>query len=214
MNLMVRYINENWTHGEAAGNFWGDTPFPTLSSDWNSQPEFRHQNDEQISSSMVNEFQFSRAGNDIFVTTNPAGDALNQQIAAPSPQFFPRVEGTGFPTVGWGDEATETCGIRRRGLITRTSLSGRTTSQVFGSHHTKFGVLVSHTHQERAPNGGSGLYTISQSGARTGNPSCGCFACSSGLPLVESTEFERSGHYAGPLARLRILRNRHLEDAS
>src|SRR5262249_28137845 len=34
MNLMVRYINENWTHGNASGNFWGDTPFPTLSSDW------------------------------------------------------------------------------------------------------------------------------------------------------------------------------------
>ena len=34
MNLMVRYINEGWTHGNAAGNFWGDTPFPTLSSDW------------------------------------------------------------------------------------------------------------------------------------------------------------------------------------
>src|SRR5262245_54826813 len=35
MNLMVRYINEAWDRENAAGNFWGNTPFPTLSSDWN-----------------------------------------------------------------------------------------------------------------------------------------------------------------------------------
>ena len=39
MNVMVRYINESWTHGRAAGNFWGDAPFPTLTSDWD-QPSF------------------------------------------------------------------------------------------------------------------------------------------------------------------------------
>ncbi|HAF14045.1 MAG TPA: hypothetical protein DCK99_10180, partial [Blastocatellia bacterium] len=30
MNLLVKYTNETWTHGSAAGNFWGDSPFPTL----------------------------------------------------------------------------------------------------------------------------------------------------------------------------------------
>src|ERR1044072_7127640 len=34
-NLMVRYINERWTHLAASGNFWGDSPYPTLCSDWN-----------------------------------------------------------------------------------------------------------------------------------------------------------------------------------
>src|SRR5215207_6643020 len=34
MNVMFRYINEKWVHSGASGNFWGDSPFPTLSSDW------------------------------------------------------------------------------------------------------------------------------------------------------------------------------------
>jgi len=34
MNLMVRYINEKWTHGQNTTN-WGDVPFPTLADDWN-----------------------------------------------------------------------------------------------------------------------------------------------------------------------------------
>src|SRR4030095_504124 len=39
MNVMVRWINEYWIHGQASGNFWGDSPFPTLSSDWD-QPSY------------------------------------------------------------------------------------------------------------------------------------------------------------------------------
>src|SRR6185437_15021680 len=34
-NLMVRYINEKWTHLGASNNFWGDSAYPTLASDWN-----------------------------------------------------------------------------------------------------------------------------------------------------------------------------------
>src|SRR5262249_8470992 len=102
MNLMVRYINENWTHGNASGNFWGDTPFPTLSSDWD-QPSnsFAVKLSNTLSPTMVNEFQFSKAGNDIFVKTNPGGQALNDEIASKFPTVFPRAEGSGLPTVGW-----------------------------------------------------------------------------------------------------------------
>ena len=47
MNLMVRYINETWDRENAAGNFWGNTPFPTLSFGLESaQQEFRCQTDE------------------------------------------------------------------------------------------------------------------------------------------------------------------------
>ena len=35
MNLMVRYINEKWTHGQDTQQ-WGDVPFPTLADDWSS----------------------------------------------------------------------------------------------------------------------------------------------------------------------------------
>jgi hypothetical protein len=191
MNLMVRYIHENWTHGEAAGNFWGDTPFPTLSSDW-EQPSrsFAVKLTNTLSSTMVNEFQFSRAGNDIFVTTNPAGEALNQQIAAAFPTVFPRVEGTGFPTVGWGDGGYGNLwhqapwSNHQDLFIWKDDLS-----KVFGSHTTKFGVLVSHNIKNEQPNGGSGLYTIQSIGARTGNPLAELLL--RGLPLVEYTEFER-----------------------
>src|SRR5438552_13883619 len=102
MNLLVKYTNETWTHVNAAGNFWGDTPFPTLSSDWN-QPShsFAVKLATTLSSTSVNEFQFSRAGNNIFITTNAAGVALNNEIASKFPTVFPKAAGVGLPT-NWG----------------------------------------------------------------------------------------------------------------
>src|ERR1041385_8898927 len=96
VNLMVRYIHENWDHGNAAGNFWGDTGFPTISSDW-SQPSrsFAVKLANTLSSSSVNEFQFSRAGNDILATTNSNGEALNSEIASKFPTVFPKPPGVG-----------------------------------------------------------------------------------------------------------------------
>src|SRR6185436_15899014 len=59
MNLMVRYINEKWTHLGASNNFWGDSSYPTLTSDWN-QPShsFAVKLSNTITSTAVNEFQF------------------------------------------------------------------------------------------------------------------------------------------------------------
>lgn len=191
MNLMVRYINETWVHGEAAGNFWGDTPFPTLSSDW-EQPShsFAVKLANTINSTTVNEFQFSKAGNDIFVSTSAAGETLNQQIAQIFPTVFPRVEGTGFPTVGWGDGGYGNLWHQAPWenhqdlFIWKDDLS-----KVFGSHSTKFGVLFSHNKKDEQPNGGSGIYTIQSFGSRTGNPIAELLL--RGLPLVEYTEFQR-----------------------
>src|ERR1041384_68595 len=89
MNVMVRYINETWTHGLAAGNFWGDTPFPTIASDWD-QPSnsFAVKLTNTLSTTAVNEFQFSRASNDILVVTNPAGQQLEQNIVSNFPTVF------------------------------------------------------------------------------------------------------------------------------
>src|ERR1044071_8142513 len=191
MNLMVRYINEKWVHGEAAGNFWGDTPFPTLSSDW-EQPSrsFAVKLTNTLNSTSVNEFQFSRAGNDIFVTTNPAGDTLNQQIASVFPTVFPRVEGTGLPTVGWGDGGYPTLWHQAPWFNHQDLFIWKDDfSKVIGSHNTKFGALVSHNIKNEQPNGGSGIYTIQSIGARTGNAIAELIV--SGLPLVEYTEFQR-----------------------
>ena len=83
----------------AAGNFWGDTGFPTISSDWD-QPShsFALKLATTLSSTAVNEFQFSRAGNDIRITTNEAGKALNDEIASKFPTVFPKAPGVGLPT--------------------------------------------------------------------------------------------------------------------
>ncbi|MDQ3803957.1 MAG: carboxypeptidase regulatory-like domain-containing protein [Acidobacteriota bacterium] len=191
MNLMVRYINETWIHGQAAGNFWGDTPFPTLSSDW-EQPSrsFAVKLTNTLSSTAVNEFQFSRAGNDIFVTTNPASTELNERVASAFPTVFPQVEGTGFPTIGWGDGGYPTLWHQAPWenhqdlYIWKDDLS-----KVFGDHSTKFGVLFSHNRKDEQPNGGSGLYTIQSAGVRTGNAIAELLLRD--LPLVQYTEFER-----------------------
>jgi hypothetical protein len=190
MNLMVRYIHETWTHGEAAGNFWGDTPFPTLSSDWD-QPSrsFAVKLTNTLSSTAVNEFQFSRAGNDIFVTTNPAGNALNDQIASTFPTVFPRVEGTGLPTVGWGDGGYPTLWHQAPWANHQDLFIWKDDfSKVLGSHNTKFGALVSHNIKNEQPNGGSGLYTIQSTGGRTGNAIAELLL--RGLPLLEYTEYK------------------------
>jgi hypothetical protein len=191
MNLMVRYINEYWVHGEAAGNFWGDTPFPTLSSDW-EQPSrsFAIKLTNTLSSTAVNEFQFSRAGNDIFVTTNPASTGLNEQIASAFPTVFPRVEGTGLPTVGWGDGGYPTLWHQAPWSNHQDLLIWKDDfSKVIGSHSTKFGVLFSHNIKDEQPNGGSGLYTIQSTGGRTGNAIAELLLRD--LPLLQYTEFQR-----------------------
>ena len=171
MNLMARYINETWVHGEAAGNFWGDTPFPTLSSDW-EQPSrsFAVKLTNTLSSTAVNEFQFSRAGNDIFVTTSAAGQALNEQVAAAFPTVFPRVEGTGVPTVGWGAGGYGNLWHQAPWTNHQDLFIWKDDfSKVIGSHAAKFGVLFSHNIKDEQPSGGSGVYTIQTDGVRTGS---------------------------------------------
>ena len=191
MNLMVRYINETWIHGEASGNFWGDTPFPTLSSDW-EQPSrsFAVKLANTISSTTVNEFQFSRSGNDIFVATSAEGQALQDQVASAFPTVFPRVGGTGFPTVGWGAggygnlwhqapwENHQDLNIWKDDL-----------SVVLGSHSTKFGVLFSHNRKDEQPSGGSGIYTIQTDGGRTGSLITDLLLRD--LPILQYTELQR-----------------------
>jgi hypothetical protein len=191
MNLMVRYINETWVHGEAAGNFWGDTPFPTLSSDW-EQPSrsFAVKLANTISSTVVNEFQFSRSGNDIFVATSAEGQALQEQVASAFPTVFPRVAGTGFPTVGWGAggygnlwhqapwENHQDLNIWKDDL-----------SVVLGSHSTKFGVLFSHNRKDEQPSGGSGIYTVQTDGVRTNSLITDLLLRD--LPILQYTELQR-----------------------
>jgi Carboxypeptidase regulatory-like domain/TonB-dependent Receptor Plug Domain len=171
MNVMVRYINETWSHANASGNFWGDTPFPTLSSDWDQPSKsFAVKLTNSFTATTVNEFQFSRAGNDIIVTTNPAGQALNDEIASKFPTVFPRTEGTGLPTVGWGPGGYPTLWHQAPWQNHEDLFIWKDDfSKAFSGHSLKFGALFSHNIKNEEPNGASGLYTIQTSNTRTGN---------------------------------------------
>ena len=161
-NLMVRYINEKWTHLGATGNFWGDSAYPTLASDW-SQPShsFAVKLTNTITSKAVNEFQFSIAGNDIIITTSPETQALQDEIASKIPTVFPHggdgtIGGT-VPSLFWGAGGYSNIwhqapwANREDLYIWKDDFS-----LVKGSHEWKFGGLFSHNFKDEPGNGAGG----------------------------------------------------------
>src|SRR5436309_2912794 len=170
MNLLVKYTNETWTHGSAAGNFWGDTPFPTLSSDWD-QPShsFALKLATTLSSTSVNEFQFSRAGNNIFITTNKAGEALNNDIAAKFPTVFPKAPGVGLPTCWCADGYPALWHQAPWQNHEDLFIWKDDFSKVAGSHDLKFGALVSHNIKNELAQGANGIAQFCGTNSRTGN---------------------------------------------
>jgi hypothetical protein len=170
MNLLVKYTNETWTHGNAAGNFWGDTGFPTISSDWN-QPShsFAVKLATTLSSSSVNEFQFSRAGNDIKITTNAAGVALNNDIASKFPTVFPKAPGVGLPT-NWGADGYPALWHQAPWQNHEDLFIWKDDfSKVSGSHDFKFGALVSHNIKNELAQGANGIAAYCGTATHTGN---------------------------------------------
>jgi hypothetical protein len=177
MNLMVRYINEKWTHGGAAGNFWGDSGYPTLTSDW-SQPShsFAVKLTNTISSKAVNEFQFSIAGNDIIITTSPDSLALEEEISSKIPTVFPHEDGTiggSVPSLFWGAGGYANIwhqapwNNREDLYIWKDDFS-----LVTGAHDLKFGALFSHNFKDEpgvGAGGGNQQATIQGCGEQTGH---------------------------------------------
>jgi hypothetical protein len=170
MNLLVKYTNETWTHGNAAGNFWGDSPFPTLSSDWD-QPShsFAVKLATTLSSTAVNEFQFSRAGNNIKITTNAAGAALNSDIATKFPTVFPKAPGQGLPTF-WGADGYPALWHQAPWQNHEDLFIWKDDfSKVSGSHDLKFGALVSHNIKNELAQGANGIAQFCGTNTHTGN---------------------------------------------
>jgi Carboxypeptidase regulatory-like domain len=161
-NLMVRYINEKWTHLAATGNFWGDSSYPTLASDWN-QPShsFAVKLTNTLTSKAVNEFQFSIAGNDIIITTSPESQALQDEIASKIPTVFPHGQDGGIggtvPSLFWGAGGYSNIwhqapwANREDLYIWKDDFS-----LVKGSHEFKVGGLFSHNFKDEPGNGAGG----------------------------------------------------------
>src|ERR1043166_4027804 len=170
MNLMVKYTNETWTHLNASGNFWGDSQFPTLSSDWD-QPShsFAVKLATTLSSTSVNEFQFSRAGNDIKIATSPSTEALNDEVASKFPTVFPKAEGVGFPT-NWGAGGYPALWHQAPWQNHEDLFIWKDDfSKVSGPHDLKFGGLVSHNIKNELAQGANGIAQYCGTDSRTGN---------------------------------------------
>ncbi len=199
MNVMVRYINETWIHGVASGNFWGDSPFPTVSSDWD-QPSnmFAVKLTNTLSPTMVNEFQFSKAGNKIVINTSPQSDALVQDILSKFPTVFPHSDtdtGSGPPPLFWGPVG----GGGYNTLWHQAPWENKQDmyiwkddfSKVSGNHDLKFGVLVGYGIKNEPAAGAAGgnePYAIQGCGFHTGN--CIADLLVRDLPLVNYVEID------------------------
>jgi hypothetical protein len=176
-NLMVRYINEKWTHLGATGNFWGDSSYPTLASDW-AQPShsFAVKLTNTITSKAVNEFQFSIAGNDIIITTAPGTEALQQEIASKIPSVFPHADGTiggTVPSLFWGAGGYSNIWHQAPWANREDLYNWKDDfSLVKGSHEWKFGALFSHNFKDEpgaGAGGGNQQLTIQGCGEQTLN---------------------------------------------
>ena len=196
MNLMIRYINESWVHDQASGNFWGDSPFPTLSSDWDQPSKsFAVKLTNTLSSTAVNEFQFSRAGNDIRIATTPATQALNEEIASKFPTVFPKPEGVGLPTF-WGADGYPALWHQAPWQNHEDLFIWKDDfSKVKGSHSFKVGALVSHNIKDELIQGANGFAQFGGTNNRTGNAIADLLL--KDLPLGSYTEIDNLGQENG-----------------
>ncbi|MCM3872759.1 MAG: Plug and carboxypeptidase regulatory-like domain-containing protein [Pyrinomonadaceae bacterium] len=169
MSLMGRFINEKWTRGSPA-TLWGDTAFPTLDSDWNQPSKsFAIKLTNTLTSTSVNEFQFSRAGNDIIIVTNEAGADLNAEIASKLPTVFPRPDGYGMPTL-WGVDGYPTLWHQAPWQNHEALFIWKDDfAKVAGPHDIKVGVLFSHNIKDELNNGPNGSVQVGWGNARTGS---------------------------------------------
>ena len=152
--IFGRYTRDDWSNATPilVGNLWGDDAFPTVESSW-KQPsqQFAVKLSTVLSSSAINEIQFSYSANRINIDPGAGGD-INQQINEAIPGFYPdsvKVNGVNRPhPVFWGGIAPFNYGTGQD-LWTqapfRNSLDIYTirddASKVYGNHTFKVGFL-------------------------------------------------------------------------
>ncbi|MFZ0910261.1 MAG: carboxypeptidase regulatory-like domain-containing protein [Candidatus Acidiferrales bacterium] len=104
--ITVRWTQDSWVNpAPNAGNFWGDSYFPTLGADW-SQPSksVMARLSSTITNSLVNDVEFGYGHNAIITSDAGTNPTLPAQINAMVPTAWPSSLklGNGLPQIGWG----------------------------------------------------------------------------------------------------------------
>ncbi|MEO8727270.1 MAG: carboxypeptidase regulatory-like domain-containing protein, partial [Acidobacteriaceae bacterium] len=152
--LTFRYTQDHWVNPAPNtapnGYLWGDDPFPAVEGNW-SQPSKSAiaKLTSTIGSSMVNEAQFSYAGNAIVTTAGGSTPGLAQKINGAFPTVFPgSVKGlNGIPTI-WGGLGAYGNGANLWSIAPYANNMDLYTvrddiSKIKGSHAIKAGVFLS-----------------------------------------------------------------------
>jgi hypothetical protein len=166
-NLMVRWINEDWDRG---GQFGVDSGFPTVDSEWTQlSKSLSFRLTSTLSSSTVNDFQFSRSGNDIDATTNPAGRGLNDEIVSRFSTVFPHPGGSAYPAVFGADGYTSLFHGAPWNNKEILYIWKDDFARVLGVHSMKFGGLFSHNLKNELTPLAQPPYVLCGTSTRTGN---------------------------------------------
>jgi hypothetical protein len=195
--LSFRYTQDSWKFPAPNNAFgWGDDNFATYQGNW-EQPSksIMAKLESQISSSLVNDFEFGYAHNAIIVTPGGSDPTLGSQFDAALPPVWPAAGKTagGLPTV-WG-------GLQNYGNFNSIwAITGYgnhmdlftwqdNLTKIRGNHVWKFGALVSHNVKQENQFGGAdrGSFGLGDPGwgetINTGNVLADVLLPGTGTPL-------------------------------
>jgi hypothetical protein len=174
--ISFRYTQDSWNFPAPNNAFgWGDDNFATYQGSWNQPSKsVMGKITSQISSSLINDFEFGYAHNAIIVTPGGTDPTLGSQFDTGIPPVWPASGKTagGLPTV-WG-------GLNNYGNFASIwAIVGYgnhmdlftwqdNVSKVQGAHIWKFGALVSHNIKQENQFGGSDRPTFSIGGTGWG----------------------------------------------
>jgi hypothetical protein len=161
--VAFRYTQDSWSIPAPNNAFgWGDDPFATYQGSWNQPSKsIMGRLTSQISSSLINDFEFGYAHNAIIISAQgSAAPGLSGQFDAAMPPAWPAAGKTkgGLPTV-WG-------GLQHYGNFSsiwaivgyNNDMSLYTfqdnVTKIQGAHAWKFGALVSANHKNENQFGG------------------------------------------------------------
>lgn len=176
--IAFRYTRDSWSIPAPNNAFgWGDDPFATYQGSWNQPSKsIMGRLTSQISSSLINDFEFGYAHNAIIINAQGSADpTLSAQFDAAMPPAWPAAGKTkgGIPTV-WG-------GLQHYGNFSsiwaivgyNNDMSLYTfqdnVTKIQGTHAWKFGALVSANHKNENQFGGGDRPSFGLSDVGWGN---------------------------------------------